>query len=200
MAMTAEAYLSQLQALLPTGLAWPRGTDAILTRLLASFAAELARIDARSEKLLSESLPSSAYELLSEWEGDVGLPDACSTELASTVEERRQNVVSRLTMRGGASRAWFIAYAAALGYTITIDEFRPFVSGLSRCGDVLNGGHSVRHQWRVNVPGPRYTAFRTGISQCGDSLGKLTRADDLECRFRRLKPAHTTLIVSYKGA
>lgn len=200
MGMTADAYREQLQALLPLGDAWPRRPDALLTKLLAALAEELARVDARSDQLLSEALPAAALELLSDWERVAGLPDACSAELATTFAERRQNVVSVLTQQGGASRAWFIAFAARLGYEIEIDEFRPFITGLSKCGDVLNGGHSVRHTWRVRVSGARYTPFRAGASQCGDLLGKITRAEDLECRLKRLKQAHTNLIISYEGA
>ena len=200
MGMTADAYRAQLQALLPPGDAWPRTASATLTKLLDALAQELARVDGRGEDLLREALPGAALELLAEWEALVGLPDACSTELATTITERRQNVVSRLTERGGCSRAWFIAFAAKLGYTVEIDEFRPFITGLSRCGDVLNGGHSVRHTWRVRVSGARYTPFRAGASQCGDLLGKITRAEDLECQLKRRKQAHTNLIVSYEGA
>jgi len=198
--MTAAAYLAQLQALLPPGDAWPRQPNATLTRLLAAIADELARVDACGDQLFSEALPAAALELLSDWERIAGLPDACSTELATTIAERRQDVISALTRQGGSSRAWFIAFAARFGYEVEIDEFRPFVAGLSSCGDQLLGGHAVRHTWRVRVIGARYTAFRTGASQCGDLLGKITRAEDLECRMKRLKQAHTNLIVSYEGA
>ncbi len=197
--MNTDAYRAQLQALLPLGDVWPRSPNATLTRLLAALAAELSRVDGRAEQLLTEAMPAASLELLTDWERIVGLPDACSAELATTITERRQNVVSKLTQRGGCSRAWFIEFAAGLGYTIEIDEFRPFIAGMSRCGDRLGGGHSVRHIWRVRVPGPRYTAFRTGSSQCGDLLGKITRAEDLECQLKRRKQAHTNLIVSYEG-
>lgn len=198
--MTVAAYQAQLQALLPPGLAWPRARGSTLTALLEALAAEFARADARTWKLIDESDPRSALELLTDWERVCGLPNACSAELATTLQERRAAVVARLTAIGGASPAYFIALASATGYAIEIDEFRPFVAGLSRCGDRLNGGHAVRHQWRVRVSGPRYTPFRTGASQCGDLLGKIARAEDLECKLRRLKPAHTNLIVSYLGA
>ena len=199
-AMNAQAYLSQLQALLPSGLAWPRRPGAILTKLLAAFADGFARVDARAWALLDESDPRTTFELLDGWERVCSLPDACSAGLATTLQERRANVVAKLTATGGASKAYFIALAESMGYTIEIDEFRPFVTGLSRCGDRLLGGHAVRYQWRVRVTGPRYTAFRTGVSQCGDLLGKISRASDLECKFKKLKPAQTRLIVSYEGA
>lgn len=200
MGMTAAAYLAQLQALLPPGDAWPRQANTSLTCLLTAIADELARVDARTDQLFKESLPAAALELLTDWERVAGLPDACSTELATTLAERRQDVISVLTRQGGCSRSWFIAFAARLGYEVEIDEFRPFIAGISRCGDPLLSGHAVRHIWRVRVIGARYVPFRTGSSQCGDLLGKITRAEDLECRLKRLKQAHTNLIVSYEGA
>jgi uncharacterized protein YmfQ (DUF2313 family) len=197
--MNAGAYAHQLQALLPVGDAWPRHPDALLPRMLAAWAEELARIDARGEQLISEALPSDTLELLSDWERVAGLPDPCGAELATTVEERRANLIVKLTMQGSASLAWFQALAATLGYIVEIDEFRPFIAGLSRCGDRLWRGHSVRHNWRVRVSSTRATRFRAGVSQAGDRLLKITRAEDLECTLKRLKPAHTDLIFYYQG-
>ncbi len=199
MVMSAESYKRQLLALLPPGAAWPRDRDSLLVKLLGGLAEELARIDARASDLIRESDPRSTYELLADWERVAGLPDKCSRGRATTIEERRAALVAKLTMRGGSTKAYFIALAKQLGYDITIDEFRPFICGISRCGDVLTGGHSVRHVWRVNVPGARYTPFRTGVSQCGDKLGKITRAEDLACKLNTLKPAHTRIIFNYTG-
>lgn len=200
MGLNAAAYLAQLQALLPPGEAWPRAADATLTRLLGALAEELTRIDARALATLDEAVGRAALELLADWERVCGLPDGCSIDMAATLQERRAAVVARLMAQGGASRAYFMALATSMGYTVEIEVFRPFLTGLQRCGDRLKGGHAVRHQWRVRVIGSRYTAFRTGASQCGDLLGKISRAQDLECRLMRFKPAHTRLIVSYEGA
>lgn len=194
-----QAYLSQLQALLPQGPAWPRDGEATLTRLLEAMAAELARVDARGEDLVDEADPRTTYELLADWERVAGLPDDCTGE-AGTIDERRGALVDRLTATGGQSIAYFKTVAAALGYTIEVREYRPFVTGLSRCGHLLNGGHVVRHTWKVKVPDPRVTLFRTGQAQCGDLLGAIDRADDLECRLRKLKPAQSELVFDYSGA
>lgn len=198
--VVSAVYLAQLQHLLPLGDAWPRASDSTLTQFLSALAEELARIDGRALSAIDESDGRSTLEMLADWERVCGLPDTCSAGLATTIQERRAAIVAKLTAVGGASKAYFLALGESMGYTIEIDEFRPFIAGIGRCGDRLNGEHAVRHQWRVRVIGPRYTAFRTGASQCGDLLGKIVRADDLECKFKRLKPAHTNLIVSYLGA
>lgn len=199
MVLSETDYLRQLQSLLPPGPAWPKDDDAALTKLLGAIAAELARLDAGAGAVIDESDPRGALAMLSDWERVCGLPDTCASGVATTLQERRAAVVAKLTAQGGASRAYFLALAAAMGYPVEIEEFRPFLAGVNRCGEQLGGAPAVRHQWRVRVSGPRYTAFRTGASQAGDLLGKLDRAADLECKINRLKPAHTRLIFSYEG-
>lgn len=200
MGLSAADYLSQLQALLPQGPAWPRDAGATLTRLLQSMADELARVDGRAAQLLEEADPRTTLELLPDWERVAGLPDPCIAGIATTLAERRAALVDRITAEGGASKPYFQAIAERLGYQVEIARFSPFICGLSRCGDPLNGAPSVRHYWRVRVIGARLTQFRAGASQIGDRLGKLTRATDLECLLNRLAPAHTTVIVAYEGA
>jgi uncharacterized protein YmfQ (DUF2313 family) len=200
MGMSAEAYRAQLQALLPPGAAWPRHPDAALTRLLAAWGEELARIDARSDRLISEAMPGDALEMLEDWERVAGLPDACGAEIATTTAERRANLIAKLTQQGGASIPWFYALAEPLGYEIEIEEYRPFVCGLSRCGeDRLLGDGKVRYLWSISVKGPRLTRFQAGVSCCGDPLLKITHAEDLECLFKRYAQAHTHIIFAYEG-
>jgi uncharacterized protein YmfQ (DUF2313 family) len=192
-------YLLQLQDFLPPGIAWTRDPDAVLTALLDALASEFARIDLRGRQLLDEADPGTTTEMITDWEREVGLPDPCIGALADTLEARRAAVVQRLTARGGASIAYFTAIAAALGYEgLEIDEFRPFIAGISRCGTALNGGHSVRFIWRVRVPGSRLHWFRCGTSAPPDKLLAIDRALDLECIFQRLKPAHTYLVFAYQ--
>lgn len=200
MADLADLYIHQLLALLPVGPAWPRDPGTVRHGQVGSVADTLARAHKRAEDVLREARPRSALEMLADWERVAGLPDPCSAGIVTTLQERRDAVVARLTATGGQSRAYFAQIIDALGYTAEISEHRPFICGRSRVGDVLGGPHSVRHTWRVKVNGPRVTLFRAGASQVGDKLGKITRAEDLECILHRLKPAHTNLIVSYEGA
>jgi len=209
MARDAAAYRQVLQALLPQGQAWPRDPEATLTRLLDALAAPLARADARADDLIDESDPSTTWEMLPDWERVVGLPDTCSTAAGDlSLAERRAAVVQRLTARGGQSRAFFIGIATALGYEITIEEWRPFQVGISSLGrgpDPAILGPQLappqcRFVWRVRVSGPRVTRFQCGVSQVGvDQLTAIRRAEDLECQLRRRMPAHTHLIFSYQG-
>ena len=200
MAQAQHTYRTMLQDLLPRGAAWPRDPDATLTRLLDGLAAAFVSVDERGDDLLRESDPRMTYELLPDWERAFGLPDPC-LDLSNTLQERRQDLLERVTGIGGQSIGYFLAVAAGIGYAdVTITEFRPFVCGVSRCGDRLNGPPEIRLLWVMRVPGPRVTRFRTGASQIGDRLGEIDRATDLECLIRRLAPAHTDLLFSYEGS
>lgn len=200
MAMNVDDYLSQFKAVLLRGKAWTFPPGGTMDNLLRAFSAEFARVDARVDDLRNEADPRTAFETLGEWETLAGLPDGCSAASGGTIEERRAALKAKLLSTGGASEAYFRSICEDLGYQVEIDRFRPFVCGLSRCSDVLNGPASVRHTWRVRVPTARATYFRTGQSQCGDSLGKFSRAADLECNLNKIKQAHTRLIVAYQGA
>lgn len=196
----AAAYTALLQALLPSGAAWPRDDGAVLTQVLGAMADGMARIDDRAVDLVNEADPRSTMEMIGGWERVAGLPDACSAGINTTLQERRAALVARLTATGGQSVGYFAALIAILGYSATIEQFRPAICGIARCGRRLDGPASVRHTWRVTVHGPRATRARTGQSQAGDKLVKITRAEDLACMLHRLKPAHTTLILAYEGA
>lgn len=193
-----SAYLQQLQGYLPPGQAWTRARSADLTKVLNIIAAELARVDARVQDLFDEADPRTTDEMLTDWEHEYGLPDAC-TPTAITRQERIDALVEKYRRIGGQSPPYFIALAARLGYQIEIEEYRPFICGWSECGEALNGPDEVRYQWTVRVLGARLIDFYCGVSECGDALGDFRRAEDLECLLRLLQPAHTHLIVTYEG-
>ncbi len=194
MGMSAADYLSQLQALLPQGPAWPRDPDATLTRLLAALAEEFARVDLRAKNLLDEADPRTTAEMLSDWERVAGLPDPCVTA-SQTIQERRSALYAKLTNLGGQSRQFFINFSAALGYTVTVTEFRQFRVGQSAVGDALHGDNWVC-AWRVNAPGATVSDFRAGESAIGDAL-RTWGNELLECALSRLKPAHTHVTFGY---
>lgn len=195
MPYTAAEYRELLKALLPPGRAFPRERGTTLDGLLGAMAEELARLDARGERLLVEAIPSTTTELLPDWERVAGLPDNCSGILSETLQGRRADLVTKLTSVGGQSRAYFIALAASLGFTITITEFRPFRAGLSTAGDSLTNGDWV-FTWQVNGPPVPVIRFRAGQSSAGEPLASWGNSA-LECRLNKNKPAHTNIIFTY---
>lgn len=195
-AASADAYRAQLQALLPSGPAWPRDQDAVLSRLLDGWAREFARLDTRMHQLLDEALPSTAYELLGAWETVLGLPDPC-TAAATSLEARRQAAARKLALQAGQTPAFYIALAASIGFTIEIHEFDPDVDDydVSLAAEVAAG--RWRYIWRVHVlDAGVFNLFRAG-HRAGERLADGDAALDLECIIAAARPAHTHVIFSY---
>jgi uncharacterized protein YmfQ (DUF2313 family) len=193
-ARSKSAYTTHLAAHLPQGDAWPREGGSWLMRLLGWMAGEFARIDARVADVLREADPRTTVEMLADWEDECGLPDACSG-LAETLEARRAAVIQRLTSTGGASRGYFIALAATLGYPgATVTEFKPFTTG-SACTDAVNGAGWL-WTWRLNLPTSTRIWNFTAQSACNEPL-RSWGDGALECIVGRLKPAHTHVIFGY---
>lgn len=192
MSRPPQAHLAQVLALLPPGAAWPKDPDSVLARVLLPLADALATLDGGVDTLLDEADPRTAFALLADWEAMAGLPDPCSGA-AVGLEARRQAVVARLTARGGQSRAYFIALAAALGWTVTIEEFRPATCESS--GETPLYDEDWRFTWRV-----RAAAVPIGEATCGADCETPLRwwgNRPLECTIRRGRPAHTHVLFGY---
>lgn len=203
MSETSANYLSALLALLPRGRLWDdlRQPGSGLYEILDACAQTFGRFYQRCDDLRTELDPRYTIELLDDWEAFAGLPDPCAVGLATTLQTRHADLVSKLTRPGGQTPAFYIALAATMGYTIQIVNYRPFVCGLSQCGvnQLMDYGHQVRDYWSIKVLGPRVTYFRCGESECGiDPITKIDVATDLECRINRLNQAHKILNFIYE--
>jgi len=185
----------QIALIAPQGRAWSRDPDSFQVSTWNVIGASLWGAHQRAVSLLeTEANPTRAVELLAEWERDYGLPDPC-TAATPTLPQRQAALLSKITARGGQSRAYYIGIAAALGYTVTITEYKPFRLGFSVFGDLLLGP-AWQFAWQVNVPSANVTRFRFGLSAFGEPLWTVDSAE-LECRLRALAPAHTVLLFSY---
>lgn len=182
--MDVNAYARQLKRLLPSGRVWNLEAESNTSKLLLGLAEELVRVDVRGLALIEESDPRTANETLAEWERMLGLPDEDIIEIPSTVEARRQAIITKLLQTGGQSRAYYISLAAAAGYVVDIydgygDEL--FRVNRQRMGDRLYGV-AWAHTWVVTVQPP---------------LGSALTHDELERIIRRVAPAHTVVIFEY---
>ena len=191
---TSEQYIELLQNYLPPGRAWPREPDADLTRLIGALADALARDHNRALDLIEEADPRTTLELLPDWERVAGLPGPCGS-LADTLQERRNQLVAQITARGGQSPQFYIDVAAALGFTVTVTEFKPFLCGQNACGDPIYSA-DWRLRWLVNGPEVTVREFRCGQSTCGEPLRDWGN-EILECVISRISPAHTEVGFTY---
>lgn len=197
-------YGKIVSRLFPVGFAWPREAGSVLGKVSGVLALALARMHARAEALLNERDPRTTLEMLPEWEREWGLPGPCNLGVHS-LQERRQVLTAKVASTGGQSRKYYHVIARNLGYEVEITEYRPFMFGLTEMmepdDDAVKNEilpDTDRLVWDVHVAGPRLTWFRAGESECGvDTMLNVTRADELECQFERMKLAHTELNFIY---
>ena len=192
----ADAYLAQMQGLLPSGAAWIRETGSTLARLLAGMAQEFARIEARITDLIAEYDPRSTTELLGEWETMLGLPDPCTAAITD-IDGRRLQCWRKLAYQAGQTPAFYIAMAASIGYVIEIHEFDPDVDDWDSSLTPLIGDERWRYVWRVDVLNAGYMDYFVAGDEAGDPLLDVLRMTDMECAIRTTAPAHTRVIFTY---
>ncbi len=206
MARSAKDYLHQLYTLLPRGAAWSRAVGSRIYEYLYAQAEELARIDDRANKLITERDTRYTNELMDDHEEDLGLPDFCVVDNAPfdpelTLAERRLRALTKLTQTGQQNKEYFIGIAASLGYTATITEYFPATCGISECGIATCGDYRARFYWSLNVE--TFSAVEKAIcgeAQCGDLIRKVSDLVTLIfCLAELYKPAHTILIHNTLG-
>lgn len=195
MAVTLQAWLSALQALLPPGRAFTREPDSLLSQMLSAIAAMFLAVQLRLEDLLEQADPRRATSMLPDWERLLGLPDTC-TPAGQQSADRQRTAFQRLTEQGGQSRAHFIGLADLLGEpAITITEFKRFTCN-SDCNDSVTSEADL-FAWRVNIPREELNARLMNCnSPCNAALQQYTPSV-IECAFNGRKPAHTNVIFAY---
>lgn len=175
---SAADYAAALRKLLPRGLAWSDDPDDPFTLTNIGLSGVYEDTDTAAVGLLADAMPITPVDLLPEWESSLGLPDPCMGA-AATLAQRQAAVLARFTAQGDLSEEGYIAFAAALGFTITFTKYRPFQAGLGTAGSPI-----YSDDW----------AFVLGVNISAD-------ANDLDqnvlmCELNAIKPADVILILT----
>src|SRR5882724_4274104 len=118
---TGDDYAVAFRNLLPQGIAWPTSSTGVLSKVIKGLVQIFGYADDRAADLLElETDPRKTTELLEEWERVFGLPDNCIPIPLEDEVTRRFNLVSKLTMLGAQSRAFFIQRGTDIGETVEI--------------------------------------------------------------------------------
>lgn len=198
--MNKDDYKRLFQKLLPKGPAWSRDPDAVMSQLADGVAQFFYYIHQRVEKAGHEIFPFEADETIIDWEKELGLPEVCIHGNHSgnqTVSERVDAIVAKINRRFSPTIENFAKLAQMLGYRVTIRTEPPSICGIARCGQHLGGAVESNYYWITIVDGARLNYARCGVARCGEPLCTITWAEDLECLFERIKPAHTLIKLSY---
>lgn len=174
MGLTLARYKTVLKKLLPVGKIWTFESGSDFLKLLDSFAVELKRVDDDAVTVSADVLPDVTTQFLFEWEDVLGLTAGNRSDA-----DRRLQIVQKLTMFVAGGKKFIIDYAATKGFTITIQEFEPFVAG-DYAGDTVSNGWWP-FTWQMTFEG-------------GPSDAKT----DFFNFILTIKPAVTTGIIDYK--
>lgn len=186
----SDHYRDQLVALLPRGRVWPRHLGAVLPKLLHAWGDSLAVVQERALDLLTQRSPLLTYDLLDEWEADLGLPETCGGPAAVDANARRAAIMAKLLATAGMNKSYYEGILSAYGITATIDEFIPY----SVDTDVDSPIHDAAFAfaWQINLPTlvMREFSVNDGVN---DNLRDWTGMF-IQCLLRRISPAHTILL------
>lgn len=191
--VTADDYFNEFLALLPAGPAWSVQDSANATALIEGLVQEFERVQLAADGLLNEADPRSTYQLLGDYERIFGLPTACMAGITQSLDQRRAALVAQMISQGGQSPAYYVALAAAAGFTITITEFRPFTVASTVATPIYGDGWAYAFQ--INAPLNTIAVFDV-TSSVADAL-RTWGNNLLECLINRYKPAHTVALFSY---
>ena len=195
--MSAPAYLvpdyvAAFQALMPRGRAWPRDPGTAQIAVLTGLAKSFETSNAAANALQIQAFPATAVAMLPEWESALGLPGIYGVA-PSTTAGRQGAVVAALVDGGGQSKPYFIAFAATLGFTITITEFVAY--NVSKPVNTPINSDQWAHTWQVNAAvayAQNYTPT-VDIVQATPNYGSPL----LESVLAQFKPAQTICITQY---
>jgi uncharacterized protein YmfQ (DUF2313 family) len=217
--MSETIHHQHLLALSPPGGAFPRSAASVWGRALQPLAGEHARVEAEAEALLRETDPRDAPRMLEDFERVLG-EDPClgpSADLPPDI--RRALAHQRWTRQGGATPAFFVALAAAIGIEVEVIESQPWEVGVATVDDELIA-ETGRFEWFLLIRAPTLlaeaggrllqesggplrmesstvlTAFEVGVSDVDTPIEDFRRSP-IECLARRHAPAHTLLTFSY---
>lgn len=196
MANTVVNYESAIKGLFPKGEAFSFRNNKSLTSIVKAMAIPFFRFDQRTQDLVREMSPLLTFELLPEWEAALGLPSDCSATEDVTIQERRYQVLSKLAIDGGQSRAFYINLIKSLGFNISIEEHKPFTAG-SDAGDDLTNTSDWQFTWDVIVQETAAYYFVAG-SSAGEPL-RVFRNEIVQCFINQMKPAHTYVRFIFLG-
>ncbi len=118
---SVDDFTQAMLNLTPQGRVWAKQPQSNLYMMLRALVGSFYRMNISANNLLLDIFPPTTIDLLKEWQETCGLPDPCADQQQTFIEQRDQ-VVSRIIDTGGQSIPYLIAFAANLGFTITITE------------------------------------------------------------------------------
>jgi uncharacterized protein YmfQ (DUF2313 family) len=170
--------------------------DSTLRKILLGLASEWLNFRNKINEVVNEYNPQKTTALIQEWEEFVGIPDSC-IPVASTIEQRRLNVLLKLSGINVTTEKQFKNVASILGYNIEVSN------GVSTSTFPLTLPFLLISE--ASAPFTIVITLPSSIQPSGFPLTfpfTLTSQQPaiLDCLFNKLKPANTQLFFRYSNA
>ena len=170
--------------------------DSTLRKILLGLASEWLNFRDKINEVVNEYNPQKTTALIQEWEEFVGIPDDC-IPVASTIEQRRLNVLLKLAGINTTTEKQFKNVASILGYNIEVSN------GVSTSTFPLTLPFLLISE--ASAPFTIVITLPSSIKPSGFPLTfpfTLTSQQPaiLDCLFNKLKPANTQLFFRYSNA
>lgn len=167
-----------------------------LRKILIGLASEWLNFRSKINEVSNEYNPKTTTKLIEEWEQFVGIPDDC-IPVASTIEQRRLNVLLKLAGINATTEKQFKNIASILGYNIEVSN------GVSTSTFPLTLPFLLISE--ASAPFTIVITLPSSIQPNGFALTfpfTLTSQQPaiLDCLFNKLKPANTQLFFRYSNA
>jgi uncharacterized protein YmfQ (DUF2313 family) len=159
-------------------------------KMFAGFSGTFKRECDSEDYLRRELNPETTFDLIGDWERFVGIPDECFSNKNLSIEQRRNQVITKLTAQVQTDQD-FVDLAAKLGVEVTVS---PKVTG--------DGGFPLTLPYTlvgtddyfiivVNIIGWAPTGgFPLTLPY---TLGAVPYTSQIQCLFDKLKPANCAI-------
>ena len=170
--------------------------DSTLRKILLGLASEWLNFRDKINEVVNEYNLQKTTALIQEWEEFVGIPDDC-IPVASTIEQRRLNVLLKLSGINVTTEKQFKNVASILGYNIEVSN------GVSTSTFPLTLPFLLISE--ASAPFTIVITLSSSLKPSGFPLTfpfTLTSQQPaiLDCLFNKLKPANTQLFFRYSNA
>ena len=187
---TKDEMTNSLAAFMPSGRIFSDKDEenTTLRKYLTGLAIELFRIDEQMNVMSEDYDINLTTEFIDQWESAVGIPDNCFNS-TNDIDERRQNVLTKLARMNLTTEQDFIDLAALYGFNITVESGFTLGSHFTMTFPITLSGKEDRFTMIVTFETTLETfplTFPIPFGETGISL--------VQCLFNRLKPANVKII------
>ncbi len=195
--LNQEQQTDILAQYLPSGRIYSRKFDSQsnIRKILLGLGAVWLEDRRLLNELFDEYNPETTTKFIEEWEKTVGIPDDCFDNLG-TSEERRRNILLKLTGINTTTEEQFEALGSILGVSVNVksgfeESVIPQIIPFILLGDDEVGYTIIAEVTTEPTPAT--------IPQTIPFIIQGSFAAILECLFNKLKPANTQIIFKFLG-